>query len=230
MESFDIPIVANFPTNYPWYKKWWSNITYWVGQIPWFPRHNSLSRSDIRRIKSLIRAWDVILVWNFQHASALFIAWVVTHAIAYLWKWRCIHAFAHGVSYISLRKIVRTYDSVILLRPRRNDFYRKYFLWLIDKIGKPYDFFFWIDDTNEEKFFCTKLINDVMTASGYNTWLQSIRFPDNVVDTLLDTTFCAHRVLTPEQMIGGNFSVVFHSENISYSKGVCLLQKSKKKE
>lgn len=117
----------------------------------------------------------------------------------------------------------------MILRPRRSDFYRRYFLWLIEKIGKPYDFFFWVDDTKEEKFFCTKLINDTMILSDYDTWLSSVRSPNNVADVLLDTTFRAHRVLTPEQMIGGNFSVVFHSENIVNQNGVYILQKSKKK-
>ena len=49
--------------------------------------------------------------------SGVFIDGIVTHAISYLGKGRCIHAFAHGVVYTSLRKILRIYDTIIILRP-----------------------------------------------------------------------------------------------------------------
>ncbi|MFZ2256056.1 MAG: hypothetical protein WAW30_05765 [Patescibacteria group bacterium] len=59
----------------------------------------------------------MILGGNFQHMSGVFIDGIVTHAISYLGKGKCIHAFAHGVAYISLRRILRTYDTIIILRP-----------------------------------------------------------------------------------------------------------------
>jgi hypothetical protein len=40
-----------------------------------------------------------------------------------------------------------------------------------------------------------------------------------VVDKVLDTTFRAHRALTPEKMLYGNFAVVFSSHNISQIEG-----------
>ena len=118
MKANNIPTpVENLPVSYPWYKRIGSNITYYASQIPLAPRKNLLSRRDIRDLKSNIQDGDVILGGNFQHMSGVFIDGIVTHAMAYIGKGRCIHAFAHGVSYISLRKILRTYDTLIILRP-----------------------------------------------------------------------------------------------------------------
>ena len=66
-----------------------------------------------------------------------------------------------------------------------------------------------------ESYFCTKLVNDALILSGYNTRLLSIRGGSNFVDTVLDKTFRAHRVLKPEEMIHGNFETVFYSHNIA---------------
>jgi cell wall-associated NlpC family hydrolase len=116
MNNIPIP-VDNLPSVYPWHKRVGSNITYYFSQIPLMPRKNLLSRRDIRDIRSRIQDGDVILGGNFQHMSGVFIDGIVTHAMSYLGKGKCIHAFAHGVSYVSLRKIIRTYDTIIILRP-----------------------------------------------------------------------------------------------------------------
>lgn len=96
MDTNNIPTpVANLPTEYPWYKRLGSNITYYFSQIPLMPRGNLLSRRDIRDIREKIQDGDVILGGNFQHMSGVFIDGIVTHAMSYLGKGRCIHAFAH---------------------------------------------------------------------------------------------------------------------------------------
>lgn len=217
MESTKISYpVTNFPPWYPWHKIWWSNITYWFSQIPLWPRNNSLSRADIRKMRYLLQDGDIILWGNFHHMSGVFIAWVVTHAITYIGKWRCIHAFAHGVWFISLRKIWRTYDTIIILRPYwQSQKQRKSFReTIITKIGKPYDFFFWLEKTPEEAYFCTELINESLRKNQYETLLDSVKNSEDIIDRILDSTFRAHRVLSPEGMIYGNFEVIFHSENI----------------
>ena len=218
MKANNIPTpVENLPVSYPWYKRIGSNITYYASQIPLAPRKNLLSRRDIRDLKSNIQDGDVILGGNFQHMSGVLIDGIVTHAMAYIGKGRCIHAFAHGVSYISLRKILRTYDTLIILRPHwHNASQITLFKKIITKhIWKPYDFFFWVDAEYVESYFCTKLVNDALILSGYNTRLLSIRGGSNFVDTVLDNTFRAHRVLKPEEMIHGNFEIVYYSHNIA---------------
>lgn len=208
--------VTNLPKIYPWYKRLGSNITYYISQIPLRPRKNNLTKSDIRKVWKIIQRWDIILCGNFQHISGLFIDWVVTHAIGHLHKWKCIHAYAHGVSHIHLRHILRTYDTLILIRPRweTEEQIVTYIQTLKSHLGKPYDFFFGLDTEYVESYFCTKLINESLLTSGYDTWLESIEKTKNIIDISLDTVYRAHRVLTPDQMIYGNFDIVCTSENI----------------
>jgi Permuted papain-like amidase enzyme, YaeF/YiiX, C92 family len=215
MNNIPIP-VENLPTLYPWYKKVASNITYYLSQIPLLPRHNLLTRRDIREIREKIQDGDVILGGNFQHMSWVFIDGIVTHAMSYIGKGRCIHAFAHGVNYVSLRRVVRTYDTLIILRPywQSQDQIRSFKKNIQTHIWKPYDFFFWLDAEYIESYFCTKLVNDALIASGYDTQLLSVRAERNIIDTVLDKTFRAHRILKPEEMIHGNFETILFSHNI----------------
>lgn len=215
-KNFPLPI-KNFPSGYPWYKRLGSNITYLVSQIPLSKRGNKLSSYDITTIWQKIRTGDILLVWNFHHASGIFIDGIVTHAIAYVGKGRCIHAFAHGVSYIWLRKVCRMYDTLVILRPRwqSEEQLQKYRNNLIAKIGQPYDFFFGLEEKTEDVYFCTRLINESLLSSGYSSWLDSIRNPENILDITLDETFRAHRALLPEDMLYGNFDVTFYSHNIT---------------
>lgn len=215
MEAIERHKIRTFPNWYPWYKKLGAHITYYFSQIPLWRRKNLLTWKDISSVWKMIRHGDILLVWNFQHSSAFFIDGIVTHAIAYIWKWRCIHAYAHWVAYIWLRKVLRQYDSCIVVRPYWKNDNQKYnfHTHLIEKIGKPYDFFFGIAD-EQVTYFCTRLINDSLIESHYHTGLESVRKEGNILDQVLDKTYRAHRVLTPEQMLKGNFQVIITSKNI----------------
>jgi hypothetical protein len=209
--------VDNFPKDYPWWKRVWSNITYWISLISLRKRKNALTKSDIDTLYRNIKKWDMLLLWNFQHASGFFIEWVVTHATAYVGKWRCIHAFAYGVNYISLRSIMRTYDTYILIRPLYAEGWVELFQrQIVLHIGKPYDFFFWADKKNET-YFCTRLLNDTLQKIGYETGLKSIKESQNIIDQTLDATYALHRVLKPNEMLYGNFEVIAFSHNIIYT-------------
>lgn len=210
--------IQNFPSNYPWYKRLGSNITFCFSQLPLWKRKNSLTREDIRWAKQTIRTGDIILVGWFKHVSWLFIEGIVTHALAYTGRWHCIHAFAHGVSYIGIKKVLRMYDTYIILRPqwKSKEQIGKFRSNLINELGQPYDFFFWLEETGEKIYFCTRLINDALLDVGYNTGLKSIRKPENILDETLDEAFRAHRILLPDEMIYGNWNIVAHSANISY--------------
>lgn len=227
-DAFPPNPVANFPPWFPWYKKLGGNITYWLSQIPLWRRKNNLTRTDIKQIWNQIQTWDILLVGNFIHISGLFIDWVVTHALSYTGKWRCIHAFAHGVSYIGLQKVIRHYDTAIILRP--------YWKWneamtfrnsLIQKLWTPYDFYFWLDEKENDAYFCSQLINDSLQEIGYKTHLASIRNTENILDEVLDKTFRGHRILLPDTMIYGNFEIIFHSHNIQKEGGKYVLTKNK---
>lgn len=209
--------IKNFPPEYPWYKRLGSNITYWLSQIPLWRRRNNLTRNDIKNIWSTVRTGDVILVGGFRHISGFFIEGIVTHALSYTGHGRCVHAFAHGVSYIWLQKVCRMYDTLVILRPRwqSEEQLQKYRNNLIAKIGQPYDFFFWLEEKWEKIYFCTRLVNDSLLEAGYRTELVSIKKVDDILDETLDDAFRAHRVLMPDEMIYGNFEVVFHSHNIT---------------
>lgn len=234
MKNKDTPIVvSNFPAWYPWYKKVWSNITFLLSHIPIWPRRNKLSKSDIKNIKNTIESWDIILAGSYHEVSWLFIDGIVTHAIAYVDRWRCVHAFAHGVSSIGLKRTCRTYDTIILLRPhwRSTEQKGEYLKTIISNIGKPYDFYFGLWNNPWESYFCTELINDSFRKINYDTLLESIRPPSDELDKILDDTFRAHRALSPEEMIYGNFEVIFYSENVHIDKnGKYALKNGKYKD
>ncbi len=213
--------VTNFPPGYAWYKKLGANITYRFSNLPLSFRKNNLSREDIRVMRSILEYGDIILWGDFCQASQFFIDWVVTHAMAYLWKGKWIHSHAHGVSFFKRRMIFRTYDTILILRPRWTSDIQvsTYKEALFSKLGKPYDFFFWLKESEEEAYFCTELINNSLKEVGYDTWLVSIKDPQDLVDETLDSVFRAHRLLTPDEMIYGNFEVVFHSHNIILENG-----------
>jgi hypothetical protein len=226
-------MVSNFPEWYPWYKKLGSNITFLVSHIPIWPRRNTLSRSDIKTIKHIIESWDIILGGSYHEVSWIFIDGIVTHAIAYIDRWRCVHAFAHGVGSIGLKRICRTYDSIIILRPywRSSEQKSEYLKTIISNIGKPYDFFFGLGNNTGESYFCTELINDSFRKTHYDTLLESIKPSIDELDKMLDETFRAHRALSPEEMIYGNFEVIFYSENIKINKdGKYVLKNGKYKD
>lgn len=212
--------IQNFPTDFPWYKKLGSNITYYFSQIPLWKRKNDLSHSDIRKVWKNIQVGDIVLWGNFRELSWIFIDGVVTHALAHIWKGRCIHAFAGWVVYLSLKKVCRKYDTLVILRPRwrrhteKYDFCRE----LISKLWKPYDFFFGIKNESES-YFCTQLINDSLKQIGYDTELDSLRTADTSLDIFLTDTFTAHRALQPDTMIYGNFDVVYTSHNLRKEHG-----------
>ncbi len=216
MNNINYTPVKNFPIWFPWYKKLWANITYFISQIPLYPRKNKLSRNDIHEVWNKIQPWDIILVWNFQYVSGIAIEWVVTHALSYTRKWRCIHAFAHGVSYIWLRKVCRIYDTLFILRPCWKNHNQRYIYLnhLVEKVGKPYDFFFWLKDSSEETFFCTELINKTLLEIGYETWLKTLEDKKNLLDIALDKTMRAHRILLPKKMLEWNFEIIFSSHNL----------------
>ncbi|MBP9812106.1 hypothetical protein KBC86_01880, partial [Candidatus Gracilibacteria bacterium] len=143
---------------------------------------------------------------------------LVTHTIAYIGKGRCIHAGAHGVKYISLGKILRIYDSLVIIRPSFRDSNQKssYLESIIAKLGAPYDFYFGI---GEREYFCSGLVNSSLLDAGYETGLHTVRPMGNLFDEITDSVLRAHRALKPEDFLQGNFKTVFYSHNIKNING-----------
>lgn len=206
--------ITNFPKGFPWYKKCLSNMTFWISQIPLPWRRNALSKWDIKNLKRNIESGDIILCGNYHEASSVLIPGIMTHTIGYTHHGRCIHAIWSGVSYIWLRRVYRSYDSFILIRPRwKNREQKETFMkFLVSQIWKPYDFFFW----NSEKsgYFCTALINSWLSHANYDSWLVSIYPPSNEIDTLFEN-ITLHRALTPDSFMYANFDIIVHSSNIT---------------
>jgi hypothetical protein len=221
-----IDLVHNFPPSYPWYKRWWSNITYHLSRVPFFPRKNQLTGADIKEVKKHIQNGDILLAGNFQHLSWLVIPGIVTHAMGYIGKGRCIHAFAKWVAFISLHRVFRSYDTLVLIRPRwqSDTQIRLYRDFLIEKIGMPYDFFFWLDKESVESYFCSELVNEWLKSALYDSWLSSLREAKDDIEKALDKTYRAERALKPEEMIYGNFDVVTFSHNIREKDGQYVLK------
>lgn len=211
-------MLKNFPPNFPWYKKLGAHITYHFSKIILFPRKNLLSKADIQAARKIIAPWDIILCGNYRETSALFIPGLVTHTIAYIDKGRCVHSSAHGVRYLSLRKVLRIYDSLLILQPFWKEPSQKlgYLESIIAKLGAPYDFYFGL---GEREYFCSWLINSSLLEAWYETGLHTVRPVDNFFDEVTDDILRAHRALKPEDFIRGNFKAVFYSHNISCTDG-----------
>ncbi len=213
MHISDQHIVTNFPADFPIYKKYLSNITFWISQIPLSWKRSKLWKKDIQKLKTSIKTGDIILCGNYHEASVLLIPGIVTHVIGHTQYWRCIHATGHGVSYISIKKICRTYDSYILIRPnwKTKDQSYSFIQYLISQIWKPYDFFFGTE--NVDTYFCSKLINEWLLLSNYDSWLVSIYPFRDEIDKIIDP-ITIHRALTPADFLSGNFDIITHSSNI----------------
>lgn len=216
-------IITNFPKGFPTYKKYLSNITFYFSQIPLAWRRNKLWKKDIQKLKTNIKTGDIILCANYHEASTLLIPGVVTHAIWYTQHGRCIHATGHGVGYISIRKICNTYDAYMLIRPRWNTKNQAYIFieFLISKLGKPYDFFFGIEDI--DAYFCSELIHKWLLTAEYDSWLTSTHTAKNEIDTIIKS-ISMPSVLTPSDFLSGNFAVIAHSSNISENHNTYVIK------
>lgn len=210
-------IITNFPKGYPFYKKLWANLTYFLTGIIVHQRRNALTHTDLIKARLMLRKGDICLFGNLRESSSFVIRGPFTHATLYLGRKRFIHAIADGVQYTSLHHLFTEYDTLAILRlPKmirgRRKIIRNVIRHAEAQLGKPYDFDF---SPGSGKFFCTELVNYAYRKAKHDTNLKTLSPFRKERDIIVKRIVSASRALHPVQMAEeGNFDVVFVSHNI----------------
>ncbi|MBI2668288.1 hypothetical protein HYX14_00430 [Candidatus Woesearchaeota archaeon] len=209
-------IIRNFPPHYPWYKKIFANLLYWITGMIIHSRKNLLTQRDIIRARVRLRRGDILLLGNLRESSSLFITGPLTHSAIYVGRRRVIEAVGRGVQYNGLQHLFSNYDTLAILRlpkgtRRRHWIIHKAIRFAKEQLGKPYDFDF---DAKSGKYFCTELVNKAFRQAGHNTGLRDIKPFRTFFEKMEKLLFTVRKILQPEEFVRGNFRVVFMSHNL----------------
>ncbi len=188
-------VIHNFPENYPWWKKAFANILFFIGGMVIHDRKNLLNNWDFIRSTHTLRKGDVVLVGSLRRLSSYVIEGPVTHGLLYIGKRRFIHAIGDGVEYVSLHDFFCEYDTMVILRSKKAN--REEISRIIEcakkQVGKPYDYEFTRD---AEKFYCTELIEYVYEKAGCSCGVKK------------------EKICTPVDFINDTFKIKFLSHNL----------------
>ncbi|MBT4446908.1 hypothetical protein HOA92_07390 [archaeon] len=215
-------LIHNFPKNYPWYKKTFANIIYFISGLVIHHRKNELTHLDIVHARRKMRKGDVVLVANYRELSSLAINGISTHAMLYLGKRRFIGAEGDGVSISTWHHLHTEYDILIILEVpqyinNRKKIINKACLFAEKQIGKPYDFFF---EGDYAKYFCTELVNVAFHHAKFHTGVASVKPTHNILEKIEKKMFSStFKPLHPDEFLKANFQIKFLSHNLEYKKG-----------
>jgi len=214
-------LIKNLPNGYPVYKRLTDNVIFFLTRIILHPRKSQLTHKDLLKATMTLKKGDIILVGNLRTAFHLLVTEPVTHSGFYVGNRRFIHSMADGVSYISLYKIFRDYDTLAILRmpekiKKQDKIIEKAIEYATSQYGKPYDFDF---RKGPQAFFCTELVNESFLAAGYNTKLTSVKRPKKVIKKMQTYFTGSVDALHPINFLKSNFKVVYTSHNLECKKG-----------
>jgi len=210
-------IIRNFPKGYPWYKKLWANIMFMVSTTVIHPRRNSLTQDDIRKTAAMLRRGDVVLVGNKRKVSGVFISGPLTHGMLYVGRKKFLHSISDGVEIAPMYKVLTSYDTLMILRPRVKDRTKinNAISWAKKQLGKPFDFEFSNDD---RKFYCMELLEFAFSKAGVRTdvrrehgWLLS--------------RYSKKTMIHPMDYIRANFDIMFKSHNLAIDEKEVIMKK-----
>ncbi len=188
------------------------NTIFYLGAIRFLPINNGLTSRDKERIVETVRKGDIILLGNLRYLSKLLIHNILTHSAVYTGEGGIIHATVHGVKNHTLSETLRQYDTCVILRVpgkniQREKLIRNFLRQVKNKMDIPYNFLF---DNRSDAVFCTKLINDALLNSGYETGLKSV-IPKSEKSILLKNI-----PLHPIMFLEGNFKRILISQNLYF--------------
>lgn len=199
-------IITNFPKDYPFYKKVWANLLYFMGTTVIHHRENLLNEADIKKSFRTLKRGDVVLVGSLRYLSKFILGNTVTHAMLYIGNKTFIHAIPDGVKYLPLHKAVTEFDTMVVLRlPKivhRSIIINRAIKYARSQINLPFDFEFKDD---QRKFFCSELVDDAYLLAGYNTGLKVVN---------------NHKPLHAVDYMKSRLDLVFLSHNLEYKKKV----------
>jgi hypothetical protein len=171
-------VAANFPPDYPKYKRILANLMYSVFGIILFPRKNLLTRQDIKNIKKNVKKGDILLCGDLRTFFSVALNDPLTHVMFAISRKRAIHAIRQGVQIVKLKEIFIKYDTFLILRLPRIKGRRKIIRQAIRSakkhLGKPYNYFL---EDRDDCFFCSALVTNVLVDAGYNIQINSLDLP-----------------------------------------------------
>jgi len=219
MEIFKkIHWIQNLPEDYSFVEKIYANFIYLCTNITLSYKKSSLNPCDCAKTRTLLKKGDIVLLGNRRKSSRFFIKGILTHAALCVNKRKFIHALANGVCFMSLKKLFREYDALIILRIPKRTKKRKRILSKVIKfarkhIGFPYDFKF---SNRKDRFFCTNFINFSYKHAGYDTRLFSL--PRDLDSFFKKFMHSRKGILHAEDFLKGKFNVIFVSHNLKIDK------------
>lgn len=213
-------IIKNFPKNYPFWKKVYANILFFIGGIVIHPRKNALSKEDLTQAYKTLKKGDLVLVGDLKKIGSMIIDAPITHATIYIGHRTLIHAIRYGVQYVSLHKIFCDYDTMLILRLKKSS--KKTIKTMIayakKQIGKPYSFDF---KMSKGTFYCSTLIHYILKAAGLN--------PKNFETSNYKSLLKPHS-LHPMNFISKGFEIVCKSHNLMMKNKKIVLVEEPAKE
>ena len=178
-------------------------------------RGNLLTLEDYKKTKKVLKKGDILLVGQHKRISRYFIQGPVTHAALCVSKHRLVHAMADGVMYTNLKKMIKEYDTLIILRPKisstkSKDIAQKAVTYIKNQIGKPFNF---LIEEGGEKFYCTELVNNAYREAGFDTGLTNHKkFGPQIIEKIIKIK----NPLRPTDFLKGNFEIIYMSDALKY--------------
>ncbi len=218
-------LITNFPPNYPFYKKVFANLIYFLTGIIIHPRKNLLTHGDLIKARFIMRKGDVALWGNLREVSSLFISGPLTHASLYAGNKKFIEAVGDGVRTSSLHHMFTEYDTLAVLRlpkktPQRRKKIKEALKYAEEQIGKPYDFDF---SPGSGKLFCTELVNYAYRKAKHDTKLKTMgpfaKGERRIIQRIITATRALHPIKMAEE---GNFDILFMSHNLRRKSSIYL--------
>lgn len=214
-------IIKNFPKNYPFWKKVYANILFFIGGIIIHHRKNLLTKEDLRQAFKTLKKGDLVLVGGLRKASAIFIDAPLTHSMIYTGHRTFIHSIGDGVEYASLHEVFCEYDTMLILRLKNHTrkIVKKMIRYAKNQVGKPYSFDF---KMRKSMFYCSALIHYALKAAGLN--------PKNFETSNYKGKLKPH-ALHPMNFIGKGFEIVCKSHNLMMkNKKIVLVEEPAKQK
>ncbi len=198
-------------------------------KVKYRKRTNLLNKKDILKIYLNIRKGDIILAGNLKSPTNFLIPGSLTHAGLYSGHQKVIHAIGNGVESTSLQKILKTYDTLAILRlpkkiPHRRHLIKKAIRYAKLQLGLPYESFF---HHHPKHFFCTELVNKAYHHAGYRTGLHNLKPFRTSIEKVEKEFIEVTHWLKPIEFLHGNFRLVFLSHNLAYNGKEILIRTDK---
>jgi len=159
-------------------------ISKWIGKQHFPFTHKKITGRDYFDLKDKLERGMVLLTKTRGQMTNWFIPSYWTHSALYLGKGLVVEAVADGVVATDLVTFMTSKDYIAVYESKTFSDYEKLMaaMWAMDKIGRPYDYFF---QSKDEAFYCIELIIEAYKSVNRNVLLkeqEEILIPDLITN------------------------------------------------